>query len=76
MFESPGADRHFVWVVYEGATCSTVTFAEAVVVHAVLLLPLLLTSVANDGKTPLDCTAEFMKHTQTTVSNNQLVVTK
>lgn len=55
--QKPGADRHFVWVVYEGATGSTVTFAKAVVVHAVLLLPLLLTSVANDGKTPLDCTA-------------------
>lgn len=55
--QKPGADGHFVGVVYEGTTCATVTFAEAVVVHAVLLLLLLLTSVANDGETPLDCTA-------------------
>lgn len=61
---SPGADGHFVGVVDEGTACATVAFAEAVVVHTVLLLLLLLTSMANDGKTPLDCAAgTHTKHT-------------
>lgn len=52
--QKSGADGHLVRVVYVGTVCATVTFAEAVVVHAILLLLLLLTSMSNDGKTPLD----------------------
>lgn len=52
----PCADSHFVRIMYEGAACATVTLAEAVVIHAVLLLLLFLTSVSDDGNAPLDCT--------------------
>ena len=47
-----------------GTTAATVALAKAVVVHAVLPLLLLLTSVSDDGETPLDCTACFRKQTK------------
>lgn len=45
----------------EGAACATVTFAEAVVIHAVLLLLLFLASVSDDGDAPLDRAAVEMQ---------------
>lgn len=55
--QKPGADSHLVWVVDVGTAVATVTLAKAVVVHAVLLLLLLLTSMSDYGKAPLDRTA-------------------
>lgn len=55
--QKPGADGNLVWVVDVGTDVATVTLAKAVVVHAVLLLLLLLTSMSDYGKAPLDCTA-------------------
>ncbi len=55
----PGADSHLVWVMDVLAAVATVALAEAVVVHAVLLELLLLTSVSDYGKAPLDCTTCF-----------------
>lgn len=49
-----------------GTAVATVTLAKAVVVHAVLLRLLLLISVSDDGKAPLDCSACFRKHRQIT----------
>lgn len=77
---SPGTDGHLVRVVDVGTAVATVTLAEAVVVHAVLLLLLLLTSVSNYGKAPLDCAA-CLKKTQTNhrypqINIKQLVVTE
>lgn len=67
----PGADSHLVRVVYVGTTAAAVTLAEAVVVHAVLFLLLLLTSMSDDGKTPLDCTAFSRIGDKPQVSTNQ-----
>lgn len=53
----PRADSHFVWVVNVGTVVATVTLAKAVVVHAVLLQLLLLTSMSDDSEASLDCTA-------------------
>lgn len=61
----PGADGNLVRVVDVGTAGAAVTFAEAVVVHAVLLLLLLLMSVSDYGKAALDCAAGFRKHRQT-----------
>lgn len=69
----PGADGHLVWVVDVGTAVATVTLAEAVVVHAVLLLLLLLASVSDNGKAPLDCTACFRKHRQTTGIHKSII---
>lgn len=69
----PGADGHLVWVVDVGTTVATVTLAEAVIVHAVLLRLLLLTGVSDDGKAPLDCTACFKKHGQITGINKSII---
>ncbi len=41
------------------AAVATVALAKAVVVHAVLLELLLLTSVSDYGKAPLDCSTCF-----------------
>lgn len=40
-----------------GTAVTTVTFAKAVVVHAVLLWQFFLTSISDDGEAPLNCTA-------------------
>lgn len=69
----PGADGHLVWVVDVGTAVATITLAEAVVVHAVLLWLLLLTGVSDDGKAPLDCTACFKKHRQITGINKSIM---
>lgn len=57
----PGADGHLVGVVDERTAVAAVTLPEAVVVHAVLPLRLLLPSVSDDGETSLDCTAGVRK---------------
>lgn len=62
----PSADGDLVWVMDVGTAVATVTLAEAVVVHAVLLLLLLLACVSDYGKTSLDCAACLEKHRQTT----------
>ena len=61
----PGADGNLVRVVDVGTAVATVTLAEAVVVHAVLLRLLLLTSISDYGNASLDSTACFRKHRQT-----------
>lgn len=78
-FSLPGANSHFVWVMDVWTAAATVTLAKAVVVHAVLPLLLLLTSVSDYGETPLDCTACFGKqtnHRYPQMNNKQLVVIK
>ena len=45
----PGTDSHLIRIVDVGAGVATVTLAKAVVVHTVLLLGLLLTSMPDDG---------------------------
>lgn len=47
--------------MYVGASVAAVTLAEAVVVHAELLLLLLLASVSDYGEAPLNRTASFKK---------------
>lgn len=55
--QKPGADGNLVGIVDVGALVAAVTLAEAVVVHAVLLLLLLLARlVSYDGQTPLNRT--------------------
>lgn len=55
----PGADSHLLWIMDVGAVLPAITPAEAVVVHAVLLLLLfLLLGLTNDGQTPLNGTAK------------------
>lgn len=80
MFRLPGANGNLVWVVDVGAAVATVALAKAVVVHAVLLLLLLLTSVSDYGKAPLDRTACLQKtqinHRYPLINDTQLVVTK
>lgn len=66
----PGADGHLVWVMDVGTAVATVTFAKAVVVHAVLFWLLLLISVSDDGKTPLDCTTGFRKQRNTGINKS------
>lgn len=53
----PCADSHFVWVMNVGTVVATVTLAKAIVVHAVLLQLLLLTSMPDDSEASLDCSA-------------------
>lgn len=62
----PGTDSHLVWVMDVGTAVATVALAKAVVVHTVLLQLLLLTSVSDYGKAPLDSTACFRKQRQST----------
>jgi len=62
----PGADGNLVRVVDVGTAVAAVTLAEAVVVHAVLLLLLLLMSLPDYGKAALDSAAGFRKHRQST----------
>lgn len=61
----PGADSHLVWVVDVGTAVASVTLPKAVVVHAVLLQLLLLTSVSDYCEASLDCTACLRQHAHT-----------
>lgn len=72
MFVLPGADGHLVGVVDVRAAVTAVTPAEAVVVHAVLLLlRLLVASVSDDGEAALDRAALEGKTDKPQVSTDQ-----
>lgn len=55
--EKPGADGHFLWIVDVGAALAPIALPEAVVVHTIFLLFLLLLGLTDDGQAPLHSTA-------------------
>lgn len=55
----------------EGTAVAAVTLAEAVVVHTVLLLLLLLVGVSDDGEAPLNCAAWIIKRKRKNTSTQK-----